>query len=349
LHALDETPPTTKQETQSANSLIVGALTARLVTQAGWTARPETKSYAIDRPVVVIGIPRTGTTALHQLLSLDPQFQGVERWLAAAPMARPPRESWPGNPHYQAMQENIVRMHQMAPVVASAHAVAADQPDECLVPMAQNFCSNWFSSNLDVPHYDAWFRTADQRPSFARYADILRLIGGHDPRRWLLKNPSHLFGIDALLEQFPDACVVQTHRHPAQALASLTSLLASVRDMLAGRHIDRHRLLQREIEFWAEAVRRGMRAQDQNPGRFVNIHQPDIRNDPLAVVARIYTRFGLRLSAEAEQRMVAWAAENPPDGRSQHVYERLKDTPHIAERFAAYIERYGLAPTDAGG
>lgn len=94
----------------SATGTITGALAGRLVTQAGWNAHPAYATERIERPLIVIGLPRTGTTALHQLLSMDPQFQGFERWLTANPMVRPPRETWDAHPVYRASVERIAAM-----------------------------------------------------------------------------------------------------------------------------------------------------------------------------------------------------------------------------------------------
>lgn len=342
LDALDEGAALSEAAAHSASGLIVGALAGRLATQAGWNANPEARGRSIPAPLVVIGVPRTGTTALHQLLSLDPQFQGFEHWLTVTPMVRPPRETWDAHPAFQASAKRLAQFRALAPTIMAAHGLEADQVDECLTPMAQSFVSNWFPSQLDVPDYDAWFRVHDERPSFARYADVLGLVGLGEQRRWLLKNPSHLFGIDALLAVFPDACVIQTHRNPVRSIASLTSLLGGLRELLAGGPVDRARIQAREVDFWAEATRRGMAAQDRRPERFANVMQDDIRRDPLGVVERIYDRFSLTLSPAAEANMRAWAAANPPEAESAHHYTAVANADEIAAAFAPYIERYGL-------
>ncbi|HMP45860.1 MAG TPA: sulfotransferase, partial [Sphingopyxis sp.] len=211
LNAIDAHPPAGPAAEASATGVITGALAGRLVTQAGWDANPVYAAERIERPLIVIGLPRTGTTALHQLLSVDPQFQGFERWLTANPMVRPPRDQWRAHPAYRASVERIAAMRRLAPEIMAAHSTEAGEVDECLMPMAQSFLCNWFASNIDAPAYDAWFRRADETPSFLRYKEVLKLVGLGDRRRWLLKNPSHVFGIDALLTAFPDACIVQTH------------------------------------------------------------------------------------------------------------------------------------------
>jgi len=325
-----------------AEHTIVGILSSRLITQTSWNTHPEWRGRQVDRPLIVIGVPRTGTTALHQLLSLDPQFQGIERWLMWGPLARPPRETWQDHPQYLATVAAIEQAHAAAPEVMAAHGTGADDMDECLTPMAQSFVSNFFPSMLEVEDYDAWFQQQDEMPSYRRFANMLRLIGREDDRRWLLKNPSHLFGIEALLKIFPDACVVQTHRHPAQAVASLTNLLAGFREMAGGTPVDRDAMQTREIDFWAAATRRGMAAQDRQPKRFVNVLQHETRANPLGVVERIYQHFGLDLSDEAERKMRIWAADNPPGGQSGHAYRPVDSQDYLVESFAPYIEHYDL-------
>lgn len=348
LEALDEHPPGDPVAEASVTGLIVGALSGRLVTQAGWTAHPGHASEPIECPLIVIGLPRTGTTALHHLLSLDPQFLGFERWLTANPMVRPPRSEWHSYPAFQACRARIAAMRERAPEVMAAHSAEADEVDECLMPMAQSFVCNWFPSNLDVPLYDAWFRAQDEAPSFLRYREVLKLVGLGDSRRWLLKNPSHAFGIEALLRAFPDACIVQTHRDPAASIASLMSLLGGIRELSVGRPIDRDALLAREAGFWAEAAQRSMAAQDRAPDRFVNVRQEDIRRAPMQVIERIYGHFGIPLSDEAEARFRRWAADHPPDGRSAHRYRTL-DPARIDPLFSDYVARFDLKrPMPAG-
>lgn len=325
-----------------AESVIVAALVARLQTEAHWQAHPEYRTRDISAPLIVIGVPRTGTTALHNLLSQDPQFQGIERWVCDGPMVRPDRATWADHPQYQASVALVAQLMEISPVAMVAHGIQPDDVDECLVPMSQSFCTNNFPSQLDLALYDRWLMTADETASYRRYKDVLRLVGLKDDRRWLLKNPSHVFGIDALLAVFPDACVVQTHRHPAASLASLVSLLDSFMAGLTGEPIDRERRLRREAAFWAEGVRRTMAAQDRHPERFVNILQRDIRTDPLGVVRTIYDTFGLTLGAEAEARMQAWAVRSNEGGGEGHSYEKIAHDSPLVAGFTDYIQRYGL-------
>ncbi|MBV1688883.1 sulfotransferase [Novosphingobium sp. G106] len=287
-------------------------LASRLITQKSWNDNPAWRDRSVVRPMIVMGIPRSGTTALHHLLSLDPQFQGIEHWLIWGPMARPPREQWALEPLYKSTVQRIADWRAASPETVDAHAMEADDYDECLTLMAQTFQSNFLTSTHDIPDYDAWFRSQDETGSYSRFRDILKLVGIRDERPWLLKNPSHTFGIDAMLRVFPDACVVQTHRHPVQSIASLVNLLCGYRGLMGMEGVDRSLVERRETSFWSQAMRRTMAVEDREPGRIINVLQHEIRDDPLGVVRRIYERSGRELSAEAESRMREWAMKNPP-------------------------------------
>jgi hypothetical protein len=108
-----------------------GALAARLCSEAAWQANPESAEVGIDRPVFVTGLPRTGTTALHRLLTADPASQGLEAWLAQVPQPRPPRHTWPDNPVFQGIQAGFARHHEEHPEFMGVHYLAADQVEEC--------------------------------------------------------------------------------------------------------------------------------------------------------------------------------------------------------------------------
>src|SRR5262245_6190983 len=144
LRAFDTDPQLTEMGRQFAYGTVLGTLTARLHAQHGWSKHPETLRQRIERPLVITGIPRTGTTALHKLLSMDPQFQGLERWLTETPMIRPPRERWETLPAFRATVSNLEAFFAAMPDMRKAHDMVADEPDECLEVLRQSFVSNRF-------------------------------------------------------------------------------------------------------------------------------------------------------------------------------------------------------------
>lgn len=344
LAAMDAETRFSPMGRQFAFGTLLGTLKARLHTQAGWKRRPEHRDVRIARPLVITGIPRTGTTALHKLLSMDPQFQGLERWLTEAPQPRPPRDTWAANPQFQATVAGLEAFFAAVPEMKLAHDMVADEVDECLEVLQQGFVTNRYPSSIFTPSYDRWFRAQDELPSYRRYADVLRLIGVDAPdRRWLLKNPGHVAQLDCLLEVFPDACVVQTHRDVVKAIGSISSTLHIARKMFEGDQVRLEAIGPRELDYWASAMESTARTRARHPARFHDVHHAEFLRDPMGVVRKIYERFDLALSPEAERRMRAWIAESPTSRHGEHRYD-LTDygvtAQQVKDRFAPYLERH---------
>lgn len=344
LAALDSDPALTDIGYQFAYGMVLSTLTARLRTQQGWAARPDCFEQPIRRPLVITGIPRTGTTALHKLLSMDAQFQGLERWLTEAPMVRPPRACWAAHPAFQESVAGLEAYFKLMPEMRTAHDMVADEVDECLEVLRQSFVSNRFAAAVFVPSYDRWLFAQDERDSYRRYADVLRLIGADEQgRRWLLKNPGHIARIDALLEVFPDACIVQTHREPLKAIPSLCSTLHMARRMFEGDAARPEVLGPRECTYWQRAVERTERMRQSRPAQFYDVDHRKFHADPLGTVRAIYDYFGLTLAANSEQLMRQWIARNPTAAHGTHQYEvggYGVTEERIRNDFAAYRERH---------
>jgi hypothetical protein len=326
---------------------LAGALVSRLTLVQGLAAHADVSPQTVQRPLVITGVPRTGTTALHKLLSVDPQFQGLEKWLTVFPQVRPPRETWSDNPQFQATAAGLEAFFKEAPDMRAAHNIVADEVDECLEILKQGFCSNLWGSSFRVPQYDRWWREQSEQASYRYFSKAIGLIGARDAgKTWLLKNPGHIMQLPALFEVFPEACVVQTHRDPAQALASLASVLTMARRVSEGEHVDMHEIGQRETENWARATEAAIDARAKMPeNRFIDIHQTDFHADPLGTVKKIYGHFGFALSAETERAMRQRIEANPEGAHGAHSYrlEAFGLAPQtVRERFSRYITAYGL-------
>lgn len=346
LRAIDTDLNPTPMGRAYAWGALVGILAARLHTQEGWRLHPECLAKPVPRPLVITGVPRTGTTALHKLLAMDSQFQGLEHWLTEAPMPRPPREQWEANPHYRRSVANLEAFFAAVPAMRTGHDIVAGEVDECLEALKQSFVSNWFVGSLGVPSYDAWFQVQDERPAYRRYADVLRLVGIDEPDKpWLLKNPGHVANLGALLEVFPDACIVQTHRDPVKAIPSLCSVLAMARSVVEGKAVDLSTIGSRESAYWRRAVAQAEEVRERARGQILDVDHRRFHADPLGVVRDVYAFFGLRLSSETELRMRTWIAESPTTRHGEHKYALAEFGLHadrIRGEFASYIERFGL-------
>jgi hypothetical protein len=180
-------------------------------------------------------------------------------------------------------------------------------------------------------------------------ADTHRLIGADTPgRRWLIKNPTDIFSIRAVLTAFPDAMIVQTHRDPLEATPSLVNLLANVRRMYEEDNFDSELLIRRDAEFWELATRRVEAAKAREPGRYLDVDFRDFTTDQMATIHRIYDHFGLALATPVEDEMRRWLTANPRraasgDGPKHRAEDFGMASGELAEIFADYRRKYGYA------
>ena len=344
LKAFDTEPKLTGVGYQFAYGSILGTLSARLLTQAGWAKHPEYRDVSIVKPLIITGIPRTGTTALHKMLSMDPQFQGLEHWLTETPMVRPARSTWDSLPEYRASVANLKAFFSIMPEMRIAHDMVADEVDECLEVLRQSFNSNRFGSSAYVPTYDAWFFKQSELGSYRYYADVVRLIGAGEPRkRWLLKNPGHVAQMAALFSVFPDACVVHTHRDPVKAIPSLCSTLHMARRMFEGDAARADLIGARECSYWSAAIERTNEIRQARPAQFFDVDHRRFVADPMGQVRSLYAHFQLEMAPAAEAAMKSWIAADQSAPRKEHLYKADTfgiSSEQIKRTFADYRRRH---------
>ncbi len=331
---------------------LAGILCARLSVEAAWKRDPELLKASIRRPIFIVGLPRTGTTALHHLLGQDPRNQVLEFWLAAAPGPRIPVEQWKDDPRYKQAVRGLRFMYYLDPSLKSIHLLTAGGPEECRHLFLQSFMDDTFDSNATIPSYTKWFAEQDVRPAYARHRDNLKLIQSTDPeRRWVLKYPAHLRNLRVVLETYPDACIVQTHRDPTRVLPSICSLVTGWRGLYED-DVDQHAVARGQLDMWSKLMREAIPARaEAGPARFHDLHFSDLVADPVAAVRRIYDHFGFELTAAAEARMRAWHEANPQGKHGGHRYSAAQfglSEQEIAERFAPYTEHFGVGREAAG-
>ncbi|MEV0029842.1 sulfotransferase [Nocardia sp. NPDC050793] len=299
-----------------------GALIARLLSENAWQRHPEHADVAIERPVFVTGLPRSGTTAVHRLLNADPAHQGLEMWLTEMPQPRPPRETWADNPVYQRIEAAFEKHHVEHPEFMGVHHISADQVEECWQLLRQSAMSVSYECLAYLPGYSEWLAGRDWTDAYRRHRRNLQLIGLPDAnRRWVLKNPSHLFALDAIFEVYPDALIVQMHRDPRTIIASVCSLneqaSAGWSEKFRGPVVGRT-----QLDLWARGAQRFLEDRKRhNADQFVDVYYDDFVADPIDTVRSVYRHFGLPLSAAAEAAMAALHAESTTGAaRPSHRY-----------------------------
>ncbi|WP_313807619.1 sulfotransferase [Sphingobium sp.] len=320
------------------------SLDTRALAVQGLKDRPEVLDCSIREPIIIAGLVRSGTTALHLLMSLDPQFQGPEHWLTVYPMPRPPRAAWDGIPQYLSEKATLDGFLAASPEAADDHMMTAEGIEESLFILGSSFSSNMWPSMWEVPHYDRWYRSRDDTDSYRWLADVLRLIGAGDGRRWLLKNPTDLFSLREVLNVFPDAKVIQTHRDPVDSMPSISNLIFSARRAFCADRAERADVGQREAEMWAQALERAEAVRANSGNMFVDVEFGDFTRDQMATIRSIYDQLGLTLTTGTEAAMQVWLDTHPRRSTKgpKHIPEDFGLTRQgLADRFAAYRERRG--------
>ncbi|MDP9388470.1 MAG: sulfotransferase [Actinomycetota bacterium] len=315
--------------------------------QAYVDGHPDTPHRHLEGPVVVTGLPRTGTTLLHNLLSLDPANRFLRLWEALHPV--PPG---PGGPSVEALQAQaegwLDAFYRMVPEFRAIHPATPSGPEECDALLQNTFASQHFDDMFDAEEYSAWLATAPLAGEYGHYALQLRALAAASPpgTRWALKSPSHLGHLDALLDALPGCRVLVCHRDPRQAVGSYASLIFAVRrpyseetsPAVVGRQA-----LQRA----STAMRRALEVRDRAGGApFVDVSYRELARDPVATVHAVYRQLGRSLDAAIEERMRRWVGENPQHKHGAHRYDLASFGLTEAEvdgAFAPYVERFASA------
>lgn len=328
---------------------LIGDLVGRLRVVDQLRRTPAIRDAPLERPVFILGLPRSGTTTLHQLLQLDPDSQVLEYWLGVVPKPRPPRASWASDPDYQRVDEVLRRTYEADPELRALHDVSADGPGECRFVFRHLFLDDSYDHTAHLPSYRAWFDRQPMDGVYRWYHDVLKLIQHPTTgRRWILKYPPHLRCLKALFREFPGACVIQTHRDPARVVPSYASLLAHFSAVYEER-VDRAQIGQLAARLWIGRMEQGMRdrAELGRESQFFDLQFEEVLADPVGSLRRAFDAFGLPLSQEALRTMTKWSLSHAPGRHGAHAYSAEDyglDAKALSEAFQPYRERFDVAP-----
>jgi len=308
----------------------------------------EIAEQSIVRPLVITGLPRSCTTILHELIRQDPANRVPLTWEARYPSPPPEAASYESDPRIDATEQAYDALHAMVPELKSMVPMSGTSVIECSSFMAHEFACDLFDPTFDIPGYRDWLWDQDITPTYDTYRKILQHLQVYCAReRWVLKAPTHLRTLDALLAVFPDACIVQNHRDPLLSLASVISLRTTMLKPTVAS-LDMPRLVRWITEDNAEWLHRGLetRRRINREDRFFDVHFHEFQNDPIDVVTRLYAHFGFPLDEDALTRMKTFMANNPRGKHGLHEYsfdDYGLDRAQERERYAAYQEHFGVA------
>ncbi|HEY3834547.1 MAG TPA: sulfotransferase [Acidimicrobiia bacterium] len=322
-------------------------LSARLGVEATYREHPEIAEQEIEGPVFVIGLPRTGTTALSQLVAADPQFRSLRLWESGAPVPPPETATEHTDPRIAATEAGLAMMNEMFPLMQTMYHSEATTATECQDLMGMTFRTVHFDGSARVPSYMDWVIDCDMRGTYEYHRRVLQLLQWHcPPRLWHLKTPVHMFALDALLDVYPDARFLWSHRDPAKVLGSVCSLVHYTRSWSSDRD-DAAALGEEMTERWWIAVERAMEFRARfGDDRFADIAFTDLQTDPVGALSRAYSSIGLDMSEASRNGVTAWAGRHEPGSHGSHAYELADfgiDADTVRTRFAPYMAAFNAA------
>jgi hypothetical protein len=323
----------------ASRATIEAAAASRLTTRLRieqWYADHREADHPVVGPVVIVGLPRSATTALHHLLALDPQFRFPRAWELANPMPPPDLANEDDDPR---------RPAGSAPGLDVRHIASVDGPTEDNPIYGLHFHGQ--ELGWPLPTYTRWWRSADQADALAYHDRVLRLLhSSRPPYRWLLKAPAYLFFLPQVVAQYPGARFLMTHRDPVLTVPSTCSTILDVRPrLLPGAPVDESAFGPEILEHYVEGVRRAMAARSViGEAHFLDVGQRAFEADAVGTAERIYAFLGLPLATEVKQNMAQWAVRNRRGSRGEHRYAATDyglDEEEIRRAFAAYLDAFG--------
>lgn len=311
-------------------------------------AHPEILDEPIARPIIILGLPRTGTTKLQRILSADPQAQGMLYWKMMNPAPLPDEQ--PGHPQgrIEAAQAAVAMLGEQFPGFIARHPTEALQPDEEVLLMQGSFEHEVTWLFARSPSFYDYALSCDPRPKYRYLRSQMQYLqwqdGGARGRHWVLKSPCHTGFVDTLLETFPDAVLVHCHRDVNGLLPSIAGLVEEMR-RIHSDHVDRKVLGEEMLDYFGRSMDRYLeRTRTLDPQRILHVRYDEVLDDALGMVQRIYGRAGLVLSEQTAALIRDWEVQRPPHYLGAYTYSAAEygygpDT--IDRRFAEYNRRYG--------
>lgn len=344
VEAMD--PPAQLRET--AHHKIVGLLATRLRFAEDERRHPDIVTQDVGDPLIVCGLPRTGTTITYDLLCLDPATRAPREWEWYIPWPAPEEATFDSDPRIAQVQAIYENWLKHAPQLADIQRMDCTQPGECNHGMMLHFASTNFPAELGVPDFARWLQDSVPEGQYRTHKRMLQQYQWKGPKgRWTLKSPQHLMDLPGLVEAYPGAMLVWTHRDPVLTFSSLSSMIAGFLAAVGGAD-DLKAIGRSVVDTWCAAMARATEARASDPtieGRILDLAHRDIVADPTAAIQRIYDRFGLPFTDEHRARIAAFLADNPAAGRlgkHKHSPEQFGIDPReVHERLAGYYARYG--------
>jgi Sulfotransferase family len=308
------------------------------------TKRPEVAEQQIKQPLFILGLPRTGTTILHELIAQDRAFRSPASWEVTRPVPPPVSRTYQSDKRIVAVDRVLALLEQLTPGFRVIHAIGAELPQECVYILASNFISEQFGYLYNVPEYRDWILQHDMTASYAWHARFLQhLQVDYAREHWVLKAPAHLAYLKFLLAQYPDASIIWTHRRPLDAIASFSSLTYTLRRGFSS-NVDPLSTGAYEFQHFSKVALRAIEdRQTLDTGQFIDVSFNAICTDPISVVSTVYERLNRELTRDTQALMHDYLRRRPRDLYGKHRYSADAyglDADQEQKHYSEYLSHY---------
>jgi hypothetical protein len=336
------------EKEDAAAATLIALLTKRLRLVEDRKRYAEISDEVIRAPLFIVGLPRTGSTHLHALMG---QVEGIRTplyWEMSLPSPPPEKATFTSDPRIAQVQAVV---DQLPAELLQRHPIAPRRPEQCNLLNDWSFIHQALLASYEIPTYRDWLFNADYRPALETHWRTLQHLQWRNPGQWVLKYPKHLLALEVLLERYPDARLVWTHRDPGVVLPSVVSFTGYMRASLTPgfdpKRFGREWALLEEL-----VLRRGLDVRDQltdSDERIYDLHYHDLMRDPVGTVEAIFSHFGMSFPDTGRRDVETWIADDAK-ARTRHGVHRYQaqdfglDPDRLRDRFAFYMTRFGVKP-----
>jgi Sulfotransferase family len=331
---------------ERAREMLTGVLTKRLKLVDDRKHHPEIQKEEITRPIFIVGQPRSGSTHLHALMASVDGLRAPLFWEMSAPSPPPELATFEDDARITLVQKVIDDLPEGLMV---RHPMSATRPEQCNLLNDWSFINQAWTASFYIPTYLDWLLDADFRPAYEAHRRTLQHLQWRVPGRWVLKYPKHLLSMPELVDTYPDALFVWTHRDPAVVIPSVLSLSGFMRQSNSAG-FDPVRFGREWVVIEEIALHRGIAARDGGvypAERNADVHFAALMDEPVSTVEAVCEQFGTSFGADSRRRVAEWAQSHPRTQHGVHRYSAADfglDTGQLRHRFGFYTSRFSIVP-----
>ena len=324
---------------------LIGVLSNLLRIEDAFAQNPEILNEEIHSPIVIVGLPRTGSTMTHRLLASDPRHTAMLWWEGRHPAMLKDEVRGKPEKRMEMGKAEVEAVMQASPEALTIHPWDYKGADEEILLLEHTFFSTVPESFMRLPSYSKWVESQDHIHAYAQLKKMLQYLQwqnpGREKKRWVLKSPHHLGFIDKLLKIFPDSKVIQTHRDPLKTIPSFCSMCANLFEPLTNS-FDKNEIGHHWAHKLAKVLNHCMEVSNANNDNFLNLEFSKMIKDPILEMNEVYNFIGEDFTDQAENAMKAWKEENQHEmGAHQYSLEEFGiESSFIDEYFSKYIDQY---------